>query len=142
VEARADTTSNLEALQAWEDLLHRSLVEEAATTSNTAANMDLPAVLEGLVRSLVNSLEEAVTITSNIPAATTTDHQEVRADLQAWRARSWEVAARLAVTNLVELSTDRTRTTATVAATSNTVEAASNTMDLTKITVAAVAVAS
>jgi hypothetical protein len=125
------------------------LAEEAVTTSNTATNMDLPAVLEGLVRWLASSLEEAATTTSNILATTITDHQAVRADLQAWPTHSWEVAARLAVINLVELSTVRTRTTATVeaavhmvAATSNTVEAASNTMDLTKITVAAVVAAS
>jgi hypothetical protein len=150
VEARADTTTSPEALLAWEDLLRRSLVEEAAITTS----MDLLAVPEGLVRSPANSLEEAATTTSNIPVTTTMDRQEAPADLQAWPARSWAVAAHLAVINLAELSTALTRimvtlevaahTAATLsntmaAATSNTVVEANNTMDPSKITAAAVA---
>jgi hypothetical protein len=80
------------------------------------------------------------------------DLLEVLADSQGWQARSWEVAAHLAVaTNPVELNMVRARTTAmaeavlhTTAATNNTAVVASNTTDLikTKVTAAAVAVVS
>jgi len=44
-------------------------------------NMDRLAALEGLVRSLANSLEEAAITTSNILAATTTmDHRAALVD--------------------------------------------------------------
>lgn len=137
VEARADTITILEALRVWEDSLNRSLVEEAVTTTATtsmATNTDLPAV-EDLVRLRANSLVETATTTSNTLATTTTmDHREALVDLQAWQAHSWEAAALPTTTSLAD-STDRTRTTAMAAATSNN-------MDLTKATVAAVAEAS
>lgn len=140
--ARADTTTSLEALQAWEDLLHRSSVEEAATTTTSmATNMDLPAV-EDLVRSLVSSLVvEATTTTSNILATTTMDRREALADLQAWPVHSWEAEALPTTTSLAD-STDRTRTTATVEAAGLTEATTSSNMGLTKATVAAVAEAS
>jgi hypothetical protein len=141
VEARADTTTNLEALRVWVDLLHRSLVEVAATTTSMATNMDRP-VVEDLVLLLANSLVEATaTTTSNTLATTIMDLREVLADLQAWPAHSWEAAARLTTTSLAD-STDRTRTRATVEAAVLTVAATSSNMDLTKATVAAVAEAS
>ena len=131
----------MEAPRDWEDLLRRSSVGEAAITiSNTVtSNMDL---LEDLVRSLASSLVEAATTTSNTPATIITDRQEALVDLQAWPARSWEAAAHLAVTSLAELSMDRTRITAMVAAISNMAVAASNIMDLIRATTAAAAVAS
>jgi hypothetical protein len=130
VEARADTTTSLEALQAWEDSLNRSLVEEAATTISMATSMDLP-VVEDSVRLLASSWAEATTTTSNTLATTPMDRREALADLQAWPARSWEAAAPRTITNLAD-STDQTRAMAMVAAISNN-------MDLTKATVAAVA---
>jgi len=134
-----DTTTSLEALRAWEDSLNLSSVEEAATTTSTATNMDLPAV-EDSVRSLANSWAEATTTTSNILVVTTMDRREALADLQAWPARSWEAAALLITTSLVD-STDRTRT-AMVEAVVRTAATTSSSMDLTKATVAAVAAAS
>jgi hypothetical protein len=121
-------------------LLHRSLVEEAATTTSMATNMDLPAV-EDSVRLLASSWVEATTTTSSILATTTMDLQEALVDLQAWPAHSWEVAALPTTTSLAD-STDRTRTRATVEAAALTVAATSSNMDLTKATVAAVAEAS
>jgi hypothetical protein len=115
-------------------------VEEAATTTSMATNMDLPAV-EDSVRSLANSLAEATTTTSNILAATTMDRREVLVDLQAWPARSWEAAALPTTTNLAD-STDRTRTTATVEAVVRTAATTSNNMDQAKATAVAVAEAS
>jgi hypothetical protein len=115
-------------------------VEEAATTTSTATNTDLPAA-EDLVRSLANSLVEATTTTSNILAATTMDRREVLADLRAWPARSWEAAALLTTTNPAD-STDQTRTTATVEAVAHTAAATSSNMDPAKATAAAVAEAS
>jgi hypothetical protein len=83
VEAQAaDTTIRLEAPQASEDLhSHSWAVEAAATTNSTATNMDLRAVLVGLVGLLANFWAEAVTATSNILATITTtmDHREVLA---------------------------------------------------------------
>jgi hypothetical protein len=129
------------------------LEAEAATTSNTVANMDLLVVLVGLAGLLVSSWVVEVTTTtsssSSIPAATTMDRLEVLADSQEWQARSWEVAARLAVaTNQAEANTDRTRIKGTAeavlhttAATSNMAVVASNTTDLIRTKVTAVAVA-
>lgn len=144
-EARADTTTSLEVLQAWEDLLSRSLVEEAATTTTSmATSMDLPAA-EDLVRLLVSSwAAEAATTTSNTLATITTttmDRREALADLQAWPARSWEVVALPTATSRVD-STDRTRTRVMVEAAVLMAAATSSNMDLTKATVAAVAAAS
>lgn len=141
-EARADTTTNLEAHQVSEDSLNRSSVVEAATTTtSTVTNTDLPAV-EDLVRSLANSSVEATTTTSSILEATTTmDHREALADLRAWPAHSWGVAALPTTTSLAD-STDRTRTKATVEVAVHTAAATSSSMDLAKVTVAAAAAVS
>jgi hypothetical protein len=142
VEVRADTTTSLGAPQDWVDLLHRSLVEEAAITTSTATNTDLPAV-EDLVLLLASSSAEATatTISNTLATTTTMDHREVLADLRAWPAHSWEVAALLTTTSLAD-NTDRTRTRATVEAADLTVAATSSNMDPTRATVAAVAEAS
>jgi hypothetical protein len=133
-------------------LRSHSLEAEAATTSNTVANMDLLVVLVGSAGLLASSWEVEVTTTtssSSIPATTTMDLLEVLEDSQAWQARSWEVAAHLAVaTSPAEVNMARTKTKGmaeavlhTTTATSNTAVVASNTMDLikTKATAAAVA---
>lgn len=103
--------------------------------------MDLRAA-EDLARLLANSSAEATTTTSSILEATITmDLREVLADLQAWPAHSWEVAALPPTTSPVD-STDRIRTTATVEAAVHTAATTSNNTDLTRVTVAAVAVVS
>lgn len=69
------------------------------------------------------------------------DRREALADLQAWPARSWAVAALPTTTSLAD-STVRTRTRVMVEAVALTAAATSSNMDPTKATVAAVAEAS